>query len=263
LAAQTPEWLEQHSKNYYVLMDRAKRLMEEEKWAEAKEPLQTLLEHFPDQVGPGSAHVLLAAVHRKLEEAGQERLALSRLAVQDADAVDAYARLMELAEAEGDWAAMAKNAERYLAVNPMVLTPHQQMARAAEALDNRPAAIRALENCLILDSPDPAQTHFRLSKLMRSSRPEQAKRHVLMALEEAPRFREAHQLLLALEQGTDAQEESSSVSPPPQGVTIQPPPTSTPTSTPTQSPDRAPPAPPELDSDTDTDTDIDTDPDIE
>jgi len=41
--------------------------------------------------------------------------------------------------------------------------------------------------------------HFRLARALHATgQPAEAKRHVLLALEEAPRFREAQQLLLQL-----------------------------------------------------------------
>jgi hypothetical protein len=51
---------------------------------------------------------------------------------------------------------------------------------------------------LVLDPSDPAEAHYRLARLLQQAGDPQAKRHVLQALEEAPRFREAHQLLLQL-----------------------------------------------------------------
>jgi hypothetical protein len=51
---------------------------------------------------------------------------------------------------------------------------------------------------LLLDPPDPAEVHFRLARLLRKAGDPAAKRHVLQALEEAPRFRDAHRLLLEI-----------------------------------------------------------------
>ena len=49
------------------------------------------------------------------------------------------------------------------------------------------------------DTTDIAEMHFRLASLLRDdSKPDAARRHVLMALEEAPRFLAAHKLLLEL-----------------------------------------------------------------
>jgi Flp pilus assembly protein TadD len=50
-----------------------------------------------------------------------------------------------------------------------------------------------------MDPADPAGLHYRLgAALARLGRTSEARRQVLRALEEAPRYREAHQLLLQL-----------------------------------------------------------------
>ena len=70
--------------------------------------------------------------------------------------------------------------------------PPNDWARADEAL----AAYRAVA---LLDDTDPAGVHYQLAKLLRDAgKPQEARREVLRSLEEAPRFREAHQLLLEL-----------------------------------------------------------------
>jgi hypothetical protein len=45
---------------------------------------------------------------------------------------------------------------------------------------------------------DPADVHFKLGRLLHQRADPEAKRHVLLALEEAPRFRAAHELLLEI-----------------------------------------------------------------
>ena len=190
--------LKLHPKNFYVLTQQAKKLMAGKKWAEAKEPLQKLIENYPTHTGGDCALWLLAQVQRELKETSQERAALTKLAALDADAVDAYLRLMELAAATKDWPVVAENARRYLAVNPLVSPPHRWLARASEELKQPQEAIAAYQTVLLLDPADPADVHFRLAKLFDPADAKSAKQHILMALEEAPRFREAHELLLKL-----------------------------------------------------------------
>lgn len=190
--------LKLHPKNFYVLTQQARKLIGEKKFAEAKEPLQKLIENYPTHTGGDSALWLLAQVQRELKETSQERATLTKLAALDADAVDAYLRLMELAAATKDWPVVAENARRYLAVNPLVAQPHRWLARASEELKQPTDAVAAYQTVLLLDPPDPADVHFRLAKLFNPTDAKSAKQHVLMALEEAPRFREAHELLLKL-----------------------------------------------------------------
>jgi tetratricopeptide (TPR) repeat protein len=143
--------------------------------------------------------VLLASAHRGLADTESERTALEKLASRAADAAPAYLRLMEIGEKDDDWEAVARNAQRMLAVNPLVAAPHRYLAQAAEKLGRRDDAIRAYNALLLFDTTDTAETHFRLAQLLRDAgQSDLAKRHVLMALEEAPRFLDAHKLLLEL-----------------------------------------------------------------
>ena len=92
-----------------------------------------------------------------------------------------------------------KNARRYLAVNPWFLrhTVSSRVPPSISATATTPlAAYRAVA---LLDDTDPAGVHYHLAKLLRDAgKPQEARREVLRSLEETPRFREAHQLLLEL-----------------------------------------------------------------
>jgi tetratricopeptide (TPR) repeat protein len=186
------------SRNYYLLTQRAKKLLDDKKWEEAKVPLRVLIEHCPTYSGSDNAYALMAAAHRGLKETEQERAMLSKLAALDADATDAYLRLMELDSTTQEWSAVAANAERFIAVNPLVSQPHRYLARASEELGKPQPAIKAYQTLLRLDPTDPAEIHFRLAKLLHNAGDASAKRHVLEALEEAPRFREAYPILLKI-----------------------------------------------------------------
>jgi len=140
----------------------------------------------------------LAATYRGLQDTEREHDVLKRLSDRDADATDAFLRLMELDEAARDWNATARDAELFLAVNPLVPQPHRYLGRASEELGKTDTAIAEYETLLLLSPSDPADIHFRLARLMHKSGKAEAKRHTLQSLEEAPRFLEAHRLLLEL-----------------------------------------------------------------
>jgi tetratricopeptide (TPR) repeat protein len=197
-------WATLHPRSFQVLTERALELIGEKKYGEAKEPLNLLLEEYPGYTGGNNAYSMLALAHRELGETDAERAVLSRLAARSADATDAYLRLMELGEGAGDWRAVEENANRYLAVNPLVPPPHAYLGRASEALDQPERAAEAYRVLLMLDPPDPAEAHFRLARVLHRTGDPAAKRQVLMALEEAPRFRDAHRLLLELHEADDA-----------------------------------------------------------
>jgi len=192
------QWVNEHPTNYYALNQRARTLLVEKKFTEAKTPLQKLIKLYPDDTSPDNARKLLAAAHRHLNETNLEREVLTELAAAEADDLDTFLRLTELCSIEKDWSCAAQNAERFVAVNPLLAEPYRYLATASEALDKPRAAIQAYSTMLLLDPADPAEAHFRLARLLQTAGDPAAKRHVLQALEEAPRFRDAHKLLLKI-----------------------------------------------------------------
>jgi tetratricopeptide (TPR) repeat protein len=201
-------WLKENPRNVPGLKRCAQLLLRERNFEKALAVAKHLAEVFPDDADDDNADVLAAAAYRGIGDTENERAALERLAVRAADATPAYLRLMEMAAATGDWEDVATNARRMLAVNPLVPAPHRYMAQAAEKLGLREEAVRANRALLLFDTTDVADTHFRLAQLLQDSGDSAAaKRHVLMSLEEAPRFLAAHKLLLELVPD-DAAEES-------------------------------------------------------
>ena len=198
LNAGVEAFAKRHPKNIYMLRRQARKALAEKKWKAAKSPCRELIELFPRQADGDSAYVMLAKAHRELKEFEEERAVLRRFAVMTDDAYDVYQRLMELAAEAKDWAAVRENAERSLAVNPLLAPPHRHLAEAAEALKQNDAAIGAWRTVLRLDPRDPAEAHYRLARLLHANGAPEAKRHLLMALEEAPRYREALRLLLKM-----------------------------------------------------------------
>jgi tetratricopeptide (TPR) repeat protein len=194
-------WLAANPTNFYALLRTAQDLMSETNWAAAKKPIEELLRRHPGHTGAGSAWLLLAQVHRELGETNAERAALEKFTAIDAETVEAYDRLMEIGVQTGDWKLVRTNALRWLAVNPLLPRPHEELARAAEALKDDSTALRANRVLLALEPADPAQVHFRIARLLHKSRDPEARRQLLQALEEAPRFREAHELLRAVRSG--------------------------------------------------------------
>jgi tetratricopeptide (TPR) repeat protein len=197
------DWNKEHPKNFWGLILQGQALIAAKQWEDAKRPLEAAVELYPDYDGGESPYSLLASIHRELGETQQERAVLEKLAKLDADAADARLRLVELAAEKEDWKAAAEHASAVLAVNPLVAAPHRHLARAAEALEQRKTAIEANRALLILQPLDKAEIHLRLARLLRDEGDlDKAKRHVLEALEQAPRYLTAHQLLLEIRKET-------------------------------------------------------------
>ncbi len=182
--------------NFYLLQRQAAQFISDEKYEEAKQPLGEIIKYYE---GAQTAYSMLAKAHRELGETEEELVVLNKLAALSNDSVDAYTRLMEINVDEQNWNEVLVNAERSLAVNPLSRTPHRFMAKATEQTGAVDRAIEALQTLIVLEPIDPADTHFRLAKLLRTNGDfASARRHILTSLEEAPRFRAAHRELLAI-----------------------------------------------------------------
>jgi tetratricopeptide (TPR) repeat protein len=191
-------WVDRHPTNYYALMERAGQLISQKQYETAKEPLKLLVERYSTQTGPECAYAMLCATYRALGETNAERELLDKYVRQDDEANEAFLRLAELDETTGDWPAVKLNAQRSLAVDPLVSAPYGFLARASSHLDDVNQAIKANRALLQLDPPNPAEVHFQLAQALSRSGDTGARRQVLQALEDAPRFRKALQLLLKL-----------------------------------------------------------------
>ncbi|MDB6070327.1 MAG: Tetratricopeptide repeat protein [Verrucomicrobiales bacterium] len=189
------DWVKSHPDNYWIFLREADRLIGEKQYAAAKAPLQSLIDRAPALTGVDSPWRMLAAVHRALGETESERAVLTKLTAADAAAPDANLRLAELAADAGDWTTAETQARRALAVNPLIAAPWRTLARAAESNRHLPNAISAWRTLLALEPPNPSSVHYQLARLLHQSGSPEARRQVLMALEETPRHRAALELL--------------------------------------------------------------------
>jgi tetratricopeptide (TPR) repeat protein len=191
-------WLASHPNSFWALTLQAKQLVAEQRWALAESPLKRLIELYPEYTGSDHAYEMLARVYRELGDTEAERAVLIAWTKHSADATDAYLRLMRMDADRKQWSAVLEHGERYLAVYPLLGEVHQRMAEAAQALERSEPAVASYEKVLLLDPADPARIHYQLARLLVDEDATRAKRHVLDALADAPRFRPAQQLLLQL-----------------------------------------------------------------
>lgn len=198
------QWAEEHPDSLPGLTQCAQLLIQFESWERAKQVLTRLIELYPKSTGLENPYVLLAGVHRHLGETDEELDVLSRYAEIDPDAATTYLRLIELETERENWPAVRENALRLLAVNPLIPQPHRALAVAATHTGHPEEAITAYR-CLLGTHPeDPAELNYQLALLLREQGDaDSARRHVLLALESAPRFRAAHRLLLELVRAAD------------------------------------------------------------
>ncbi len=196
-------WMAAHPESYVALTERAQALLKKREWEAAKEPLRKLIERYPNQHEADSAYVMLARVHRELGETEEELAQLRKVVELSSDAAPAHERLIEIGTARKDWALVRESTEALAAINPLRPTLHRARAEAAAALKNPQEAIAAYETVLKLDENAPPETHFRLAQQYRAAgQAEPARRRLLEALEETPRYREALKMLVEMNAGT-------------------------------------------------------------
>jgi predicted Zn-dependent protease len=204
-------------RNFHVRLQEAQKLAGEKDWEAAKKILVELTAGGAYLPGEHNAHTLLAKVYAALKDTAGERDALLTIASREADALDAITRLLALAEEEKNWADTVRWAEAWLAINPLAPTPWRSLLTAHEALAEsdaqtsntlaadravpapaRQSAIAAGNTLLQLAPPDVASIHYRVARQLQNVDTVAARRHVILALAEAPRYRAAYELLAAL-----------------------------------------------------------------
>ncbi|MEE8468430.1 MAG: tetratricopeptide repeat protein, partial [Planctomycetota bacterium] len=192
-------WSAMHPDNPPGLALCAQALLDAGRGAEALPLLEHSLELCPSLLGEDSAYQLLAQLHEESGDVERELEVLRRWIARDSDSLPARRRLMSLSLALSDWDGLLDGAQGALAIQPMLPRAHRATVTAAEALDRPAVLIRAAHALLALDPVDPARVHFSIARASAAMGDrETARIEVLRALEEAPRFREALDLLLEL-----------------------------------------------------------------
>ena len=101
---------------------------------------------------------------------------------------------------DGNWDDIHAYAQKVIAINPLLPEGHEAIADAAVERKQPGDAVASLRALKRMDPVDPASIDFRLASALRAiGKLEQSKHHVMRALVEAPRYREAHRLLLEID----------------------------------------------------------------
>jgi len=195
------EFTRAHPANPVGLNRCADALIEAERGEEARALLERSLELCPDLLGPGCAYEQLAGLHRAAQDEEAELELLDRWLTRESAALAARLRRMQLRAQREEWQHALDAARGVLAVQPMLASAHRVLGRAGQALGRHADVLAAGRALLALDPVDPARTHFLIAEAAHALGDEiTARRQVLLALEEAPRFRAAHALLLELQE---------------------------------------------------------------
>ncbi len=193
------EWVEANPNSYWGLRSLATAHFESKRFEEAKKVLEKLRDLGTFTGEAGGPQSMLAMVYRELGETDKEIETLERIIGGSSDSLPALRRLIELAKDKEQWERVSLYSEQILAINPLLTDGQLSLSVAADQLDRPQDVVRAMSALAELDPIDPAAIDYRMAKaLAELDDRDQARVHVLRALEEAPRYRDAHRLLLEL-----------------------------------------------------------------
>ena len=171
----------------------------ESKWPDVIEPARRAVDLFPDYTLGGSPWLLLA---RAYDETGKR-----------GDALGALQRYRELGGWEPDalrklaaWLDESKQPQKSLEVlnaltlvAPLDASLHAQLGERYNSDGRAGDSLREYKVLLALDAHDNAAAHFGIARALNSLGDRaQSRRHVLEALETAPHYRPAQDLLLEI-----------------------------------------------------------------
>ena len=165
----------------------------------ARAALTRAAELAPMATGLESPRGLLAGL--AVEEGDVERAMreLELLLEHDETSADAVRMLAALAEGAGDDARLALAYERLIEIDPFDPIPHQTLGRIAKEAGRMGLAARELRLALALGPVDRVSAHTDLAEaLLAGGNPAEAKREALSALEIAPTYERAQELLLSI-----------------------------------------------------------------
>ncbi|WP_160149513.1 peptidase MA family metallohydrolase [Roseiconus lacunae] len=189
-------WASENPANYWARMRMARNEMSSRNYEAAANHLNYLVDHDAATGERGGVLELLAECRRELHQAGEEKVILERYLNESADALPALRRRMELAAKDDEWGTVFSAGEQALEVQPFAAGIHRELIRAATEVGEPERAIDSLIALKELDPIDAAGLDYQLAVAFESQGEiEQAKRAVVDALLEAPRYRDALSLL--------------------------------------------------------------------
>jgi tetratricopeptide (TPR) repeat protein len=171
----------------------------EEEYDEAEPHLREALSIFPEYGGSDSPYWILAQIHRERGETELAEAALAQLNARNESHYDALVMQADLLEELERPAEAATALDKAVQIWPYETDLHQRLAALHTQVGNPLGAVRERRAVVALDPPDAAQAYYELALAEQAAgNREGARRAVMGALEIAPNFEEALELLLAL-----------------------------------------------------------------
>jgi tetratricopeptide (TPR) repeat protein len=157
----------------------------------------------PTATGPGSPRASLADLAEKKGDTARALRELISLIADDHTNIAAARKVVALAGRAGDRAALAAAYERIVLIDPFDAGAHTALGRMAFERRDLAVAVREFRAALAAGATDTAAAHCDLGEaLVAAGQMAEAKREVVAALEVAPTYERAQELLLAIVERT-------------------------------------------------------------
>lgn len=172
-------------------------LFEAGRYEEAVEFLDRAKRLFPEYAGGGSPYWFLAQSYKKMERPRLAIEELKELTMRNAGHYEANLELALLLEGAGDLAGSAAALEQVMYIYPFEPSLHERLAGMYARLGDRERAVRERRAVLALRPVDRAEALYQLALAhYDAGQLRDARRVLLRALEDAPHFEKAQDLLL-------------------------------------------------------------------
>lgn len=188
---------------YPQLLREARRALDDGELDRAFEALTEAQALFPEHAGGNGTYNSLATLHLRRGEPGRAIAQLERAVAIDANDLEAHQRLARLYKDTGKPDAAANVLERTLLIQPFAVDLYRDLAGIRESRGEWRKAAEARAAVAALDPGDPAGARYRLARAYhRAGDTAAAKRAVLEALETAPMYEDALELLLRVREAS-------------------------------------------------------------
>ena len=156
---------------------------------------------YPDYVGDGNAYEMIADGYEHKNQKSEAVRELQQYRDHGGTNVALLEKLARQEDQTGDSKQAAITLSKLNFIFPQDEESHRLLAKISLASGDVNTAVRESEAVLALKPADAAQTQYELAQALNAAhRVSEAKDHVILALEAAPDFKPAQQLLLKLSQ---------------------------------------------------------------
>ncbi len=201
-AADWVAFADKHGGNFRMQMVSAAPLLRLGDFAAARRVLERAATLVPFATGDASPWRLLVTTALRQDDAVAARRYMEKVLEVDHTAAQPLRQLVAQARTPEDTALRQRAAERLIEIDPFDAAAHTALGELALARQDVPVALRELQAAVDAGPPNPAEALTSLAEAtLRSGQRDQARRHLIKALETTPRHERAQELLLQIIEG--------------------------------------------------------------